>query len=245
MRQVPKFFNTAGPIQPDIHYNIDPLTRIDLEELESLIYQRKYFVLHAPRQTGKTSCLLALRDYLNTRGEFYAVYANVEVGQASRNNVEEVNRNVVSVIAREASRVVGTGMPSALRLELEKEEAASNLLGSYLDRLCESLDRPLLLFIDEIDALVGDSLVSILRQLRSGYANRPGHFPQSIICAVSVMFVITVSYFRIRTSLRAVRRSTSKRNPSAWAISPVKRSVRSTCNIPPLRARNSTNPVFR
>ena len=80
-------------------------------------------MLHAPRQTGKTSCLLALRDYLNTRGEFYAVYANVEVGQASRNNVEEVNRNVVSVIAREASRVVGTGMPSALRLELEKEEA--------------------------------------------------------------------------------------------------------------------------
>ena len=106
MIRVPKFFNTAGPIQPDIHYNIDPLTRIDLEELESLIYQRKYFVLHAPRQTGKTSCLLALRDYLNARGEFYAVYANVEVGQASRNNVEEVNRNVVSVIAREASRVV-------------------------------------------------------------------------------------------------------------------------------------------
>ena len=64
MRQVPKFFNTAGPIQPDIHYNIDPLTRIDLEELESLIYQRKYFVLHAPRQTGKTSCLLALRVLL-------------------------------------------------------------------------------------------------------------------------------------------------------------------------------------
>lgn len=185
MRRVPKFFNPAGPIKPDIHYNIDPLTRIDLEELESLIYQQKYFVLNAPRQTGKTSCLLALRDYLNARGEFYVVYANVEVGQASRNNVEEVNRNVVSVIAREACRVVGTDMPSVLRLELEKEEAASNLLGSYLDRLCEALDRPLLLFIDEIDALVGDSLVSILRQLRSGYANRPDRFPQSVIlCGV-------------------------------------------------------------
>ena len=77
------------------------MTRIALEELESLIYQRKYFVLHAPHQTGKTSCLLALHDYLNARGEFYAVYANVEVGQASRNNVEEVNRNVVSAIYRE------------------------------------------------------------------------------------------------------------------------------------------------
>ena len=68
MRKVPKFFNTAGPIQPDIHYNVEPLSRIDLEEVEQLIYQRKYFVLHAPRQTGKTSCLLALRDYLNARG---------------------------------------------------------------------------------------------------------------------------------------------------------------------------------
>jgi hypothetical protein len=98
------------------------LTRIDLEELESLIYQRKYFVLYAPRQTGKTSCLLVLCDYLNARGEFYAVYANVEEGQASRNNVEEVNRNVVCVIARGTSRVVGTGMPSALRCELEKKK---------------------------------------------------------------------------------------------------------------------------
>ena len=85
MKKVPKFFNTAGPIVPADHYNIDPLTRIDLEEVESLIYQKKYFVLHAPRQTGKTSCLLALRDYLNARGEFYAVYVNVEAGQASRN----------------------------------------------------------------------------------------------------------------------------------------------------------------
>ena len=79
-----------------VQFSLISTTRIALEELESLIYQRKYFVLHAPRQTGKTSCLLALHDYLNARGEFYAVYANVEVGQASRNNVEEVNRNVVS-----------------------------------------------------------------------------------------------------------------------------------------------------
>lgn len=58
----------------------------------------KYFVLNAPRQTGKTSYLRALRDYLNAWGEFYAVYVNVEVGQASRNKEEEVSRNVVSVI---------------------------------------------------------------------------------------------------------------------------------------------------
>lgn len=70
MKPVAKFFNTAGPIKPEIHYNVDPLARINVEEIEQLIHQQKYFVLHAPRQTGKTSCLLALRDYLNAREEF-------------------------------------------------------------------------------------------------------------------------------------------------------------------------------
>ena len=73
-----RFFNTAGPIKKDLHYYIDPLKRFDLEEVLLLIRQQKYFVMHAPRQTGKTSCMLALRDYLNERDEYIAVYANVE-----------------------------------------------------------------------------------------------------------------------------------------------------------------------
>lgn len=35
--------------------------------------------------------------------------------------------------------------------------------------------------IDEIDALVGDTLISVLRQIRAGYAQRPGSFAQSVI----------------------------------------------------------------
>jgi len=60
-----KFFNTAGPQKPELHYTIDPLTRFCLDDIISLIRQQKYFVLHAPRQTGKTSCLLALRNCVN------------------------------------------------------------------------------------------------------------------------------------------------------------------------------------
>ena len=42
-----------------------------------------------------------------------------------------------------------------------------------------------MLLIDEIDALVGDTLLSVLRQLRSGYDQRPAAFPHSIIlCGV-------------------------------------------------------------
>ena len=59
-----RFFNTTGPIKKEKHYNIDPLGRIDINEILSLLEQEKYFVLHAPRQTGKTSYLLALMEYL-------------------------------------------------------------------------------------------------------------------------------------------------------------------------------------
>ena len=70
-----RFFNTAGPQTPD-SYTINPLSRFDLADILMLIHQQRYFVLHAPRQTGKTSCMLALRDYLNEKDDFIAVYAN-------------------------------------------------------------------------------------------------------------------------------------------------------------------------
>ena len=44
-----------GPVRPDDHYAIPPLDRMDVDELLTLIRAKRYFVLHAPRQTGKTS----------------------------------------------------------------------------------------------------------------------------------------------------------------------------------------------
>lgn len=179
-----KFFNNAGPIQKDIHYSVDPLSRINLDEIESLISQRKYFVLHAPRQTGKTSMLLALRDYLNAKGEVYCVYANVEAGQAMRNDVKEVNNTILSQFGNRISHVVKDYWPMDLA-EAMMKNPTTNSVNDFLTKVCIRLEKPLVLFIDEIDALVGDSLVSVLRQIRSGYDQRPEMFPQSIIlCGV-------------------------------------------------------------
>ncbi len=61
-----RYFNTAGPIRKEDHYCIDPLHRVDLEEILLWIAQKKYFVLHAPRQAGKTSLLLALMELTYT-----------------------------------------------------------------------------------------------------------------------------------------------------------------------------------
>ncbi len=179
-----RFFNTAGPQKPDINYCIDPLSRFNLDEILVLIRQQRYFVLHAPRQTGKTSCLLALRDYLNERDEYIAVYANVEGGQSARNNVERAVKATIDSIAWELNLVRGDDSMDAIKKAVQ-DTVPESMLSEYLSRLSQSLSRPLVLFLDEIDALVGDGLVSVLRQLRSRYANRPAAFPQSVVlCGV-------------------------------------------------------------
>ena len=76
-----RFFNTAGPVNCKDHYCLSPINRFELSEILSLIDQKKYFVLHAPRQTGKTTCLLALMDHLNATGRYRCLYFNVEIAQ--------------------------------------------------------------------------------------------------------------------------------------------------------------------
>ena len=179
-----RFFNTAGPNIPEDNYTIEPLSRFDLDDMLTLIRQKRYFVMHAPRQTGKTSCMLALRDYLNKEDDYIAVYANVEGGQASRNDAQSVVKSTVDTLAEEFRGIVKNDIPWQVRDEVQ-QVGKDSMLSTFLRRLAESLPKPIVLIIDEIDALVGDSLVSILRQIRSGYANRPTAFPQSVIlCGV-------------------------------------------------------------
>jgi predicted AAA+ superfamily ATPase len=89
-----RYLNTSGPVRCEEHYCLPPLGRIDLTVILSLIAQKKYFVLHAPRQTGKTSCLLALMDYLNASGSYRCLYFNVESAQAAREDVRQGMRAI-------------------------------------------------------------------------------------------------------------------------------------------------------
>ncbi len=66
-----------------------------------LIEQKKYFLLHAPRQTGKTTCLLALADDLTRAGNYRALYANVEVAQAYR---EQIDLGMAAVVEQILTR---------------------------------------------------------------------------------------------------------------------------------------------
>ena len=181
-----RFFSTAGPVRPDEHYAIPPLDRLGLCDVLRLIRRDQYFVLRAPRQTGKTSSLAALRDHLNggSAGNFRCVHVNVELAQMAGDDIGQGIRAVLVSVAKEA-RVLGDDYPSkAWAAVLEKMGPASALLGLLTD-WCEANPTPLVLLLDEIDSLLGDTLVSVLRQLRTGYEQRPTRFPQSVVlCGV-------------------------------------------------------------
>jgi hypothetical protein len=185
MNHTGRFFNNAGPIIPEDHYHIDMLSRVDWAEIRNLIEEKRYFVLHAPRQTGKTSTLLAMMSVLNAEGRYACAYANIEGAQAARGDETKGIPAACSAIAR------------SLKLYLRREDMdkwyrnegqgieAQDRLSILLTRWAESSPRPTVLFLDEVDALVGNTLISLLRQIRSGYAQRPQAFPQSIVlCGV-------------------------------------------------------------
>ena len=179
-----RFFTTTGPVKPDRHYCIPPLDRLDLDELLAFVRDEKYFVLHAPRQTGKTSALLALGDRLNAEG-YRCVYVNVEVAQTAREDVGRAMRAVLGRLASRARSTLGDEFLEDVYRDLAAKYVPDEVLLEALSRWAEADPKPLVLLIDEIDMLIGDSLLAVLRQLRAGYGQRPRGFPQSVVlCGV-------------------------------------------------------------
>ena len=210
-----RFFNTAGPIRSDDHYAIPPLDRVDVDELLALIQAKQYFVLHAPRQTGKTSALIALRDLLNSGevGNFRCVNVNVEVGQVARDDTARGIRAILGSLAENAQEL-GDDYPGSVWQDILASMGPESALNVLLARWSRAGPTPLVLLVDEIDSLVGDTLLSVLRQLRAGYEKRPGGFPQSVVlCGVR-----DIRDYRIRSSTGEVIAGGSPFNVAAKSL---------------------------
>ena len=173
-------FNTAGPVNATDHYLIAPLSRIDLDEVLGMVRDKKYFVLHAPRQTGKTSALLALAEVLNERG-YGCVYVTVETARTARDDVQRAMRTVLVRLASQARATLDDGFLDDIWPDVLARVGADEALGEALSRWAEAAPLPLVLLIDEIDTLVGDSLLSVLQQIRAGYPGRPARMPHSVV----------------------------------------------------------------
>ncbi len=180
-------FKTAGPVVPAEHYCIPPLERIDLEYVLELIGDKEYFILHAPRQTGKTSALKALQDLLNsgTVGSYRCVYVNLEGGATAGHDVGRGMRAILGQIATRAQLALKDNFVDDTWPDILGKQGPEGALYRVLTEWSLASPQPLVLLVDEIDALVGDTLISALRQLRAGYDTRPAAYPQSVVlCGV-------------------------------------------------------------
>ncbi|MFZ1403947.1 MAG: AAA family ATPase, partial [Anaerolineae bacterium] len=171
---MPRWFNTAGPCKPDIHYMLPAAARVP--GARPLIEQQAYFVIHAPRQTGKTTAMTMLARELTASGRYVAVLLSVEVGAAFNTDPGAAELAILAEWRNAAS----VRLPADLQPPSWPMETEGQRIRAALQQWAQAAPRPLVLFMDEIDALQDVALISVLRQLRSGFADRPAGFPWSV-----------------------------------------------------------------
>ena len=172
-----RHFNTAGPCKPELHYMLPSAAR--LPEARRLIEQQGYFVLHAPRQSGKTTVLQELAQELTASGRYVAVLVSVETGSAFNAKPDMAEQTILANWqASVAARLPAELQPAA---NIWRSDAAAGArLRLTLQAWARTAPHPLVVFIDEIDSLQDELLAATLRQLRDGYADRPAGFPWSL-----------------------------------------------------------------
>jgi hypothetical protein len=171
-----RFFNTAGPCVPGKHYLLSSTDR--LREVAGLIAREQYFVIHAARQSGKTTLLKSLATDLNAGTHYRALYCSLEAVQGVTDPAEglpAITRTLIGVLP------TLRGLDAAAMAAPVDYSDYTNILKLFLQRLCAALDRPLVMLFDEVDCLAEGTLITFLRQLRDGFISRPeAGFPSSL-----------------------------------------------------------------
>ena len=170
---MPRSFNIGGPCKADIDFMLAPERR--LVGVRGLIDAQRYFVLHAPRQVGKSTAMLTLGDTLTAEGKYASVMLSVETGVP----YETLDRAVPAILGSWRNRAENR-LPVDLQPPPWPTADPSTAIGDALQAWARACPRPLVLFLDEVDSLAPDVLGPLLRQLRDGYNDRPRGFPWSL-----------------------------------------------------------------
>src|SRR5262245_51104662 len=139
---MPRFFNTAGPCRPELHYKLPASARVPTAP--RLIAQQGYFVVHAPRQTGKTTALTALAQELTAAGDYTAALLSMEVGAPFSGDPGAAE----SAILDEWHDAAEYQLPADLRPPRWPRAKPGRRIGASLRAWARSSPRPLVLFLD-------------------------------------------------------------------------------------------------
>lgn len=175
---MPKTFNTAGPCRPGKHYMLPPERR--LGRIRPLIELEAFFVVHAPRQSGKTTSFSSLAQTLTAEGHYAAVHVSCKPAASSGDDLDHGIGALITAIVHEARYQLPEELQPAHPAGPIDSVDATFRLRAFLASWCQFCPRPVVLFLDEFDALADRTLQSTLDQLHSGYTARPAPFPHSL-----------------------------------------------------------------
>ena len=171
-----RYFNITGPCFPEMHYLLPPKDRLIGAQLDRYVGDQLYWVLHAPRQTGKTTFLQAWMRELNASGTCLACYVTVERCQQIP-TAEAAMPALIDAILEQAAKAA-VPVPPRPGPEVAATSLLSDLLSAWAAQVAPL---PLVVLFDEVDVLEGQAMISFLRQLRGGFATRGiGRFPVSV-----------------------------------------------------------------
>ena len=169
-----RFFNTTGACNPRDHYMLPPEAR--LPQLLTLVERKQLFVVHAARQTGKTTAMHAFAALLRTRG-FAAVRATLEECQGIP-DLERAEPLWISAILHAARQSLPAVLwPPPVPEQIQEGAGLGRWLSAWSSAIAPT---PVVLLLDEADVVQGPAMISLLRQLRAGFDSRPDGFPSSV-----------------------------------------------------------------
>ncbi|MDR1878768.1 MAG: AAA-like domain-containing protein, partial [Bacteroidales bacterium] len=163
-----RYFNVAGPCNKAEHYMIEASTR--LQGIEELINLKQYFVIHAARQSGKTTYLKDLTQRLHVEEKYYVLLCSLE----NMERIVDPREGIPEIVRKIKNLLRVSNIPHKMEFAKEADyENFTDVLNLELTLFCMLLDKPLIIFFDEADCLSEDTLITFLRQLRNGYNSRP------------------------------------------------------------------------
>ena len=194
-----RYFNTSGPCVPGRDYMLPPEPR--LPDALELIMLGRFFVVHAPRQTGKTTTLAALARDLNEGGQYAAVLFSCGRVREIGDDVGAAEDLILHEIAEATQEFAVELRPPSPWPDAPTGDRLRRGLAAWAERS----PLPLVLFFDDVDALRGNSLISLLAQLRVGHNARPSPFPASVVlCGLRSMHADTADFFNVSAALMRI-----------------------------------------
>ena len=132
--------------------------------------------------------MLARQDLLNsgTAGVYRCVYTNVATVQPMREDTLKAMRAMLGELGARAKSTLGENCLGELWPGILETSGPGGVLQEALAQWAEADRKKLVLLIDEIDTLPGDTLLAVLRQAEGG---EKGHSPMGDVITLSFTVV--------------------------------------------------------